>query len=100
MAQTAEELAERYGVTREEADRVAVNSQRRASAAWDEGRYDAEVAPVAVRTRKGEKQFAVDEHMRPDTNMEALGRLRPYFRKDGLVTAGNASGIGDGRPRW
>ena len=96
MAQTAEELAERYGVTREEADQVAVNSQRRASAAWDEGHYDAEVAPVTVRTRKGEKQFAVDEHMRPDTTLEALGRLRPYFKKDGLVTAGNASGIGDG----
>ncbi len=96
MAQTAEELAERYGVTRDEADQVAVNSQRRASAAWDEGRYDAEVAPVTVRTRKGEKQFAVDEHMRPDTTIEALGRLRPYFKKDGLVTAGNASGIGDG----
>ena len=96
MAQTAEELAERYGVTREEADQVAVNSQRRARAAWDDGRYDTEVAPVTVRTRKGERQFAVDEHMRPDTTMEALGRLRPYFKKDGLVTAGNASGIGDG----
>ena len=96
MAQTAEELAERYGVTRDEADQVAVNSQRRARAAWDEGRYDAEVAPVTVRTRKGEKQFAADEHMRPDTTIEALGRLRPYFKKDGLVTAGNASGIGDG----
>lgn len=96
MAQTAEELAERYGVTREEADRVALNSQQRASAAWDAGRYDAEVEPVTVRTRKGESRFARDEHMRPDTTMEALGRLRPYFRKDGLVTAGNASGIGDG----
>ena len=96
MAQTAEELAERYGVTREEADRVALNSQQRAGSAWEAGRYDAEVAPVTVKTRKGESLFAVDEHMRPDTTMEALGRLRPYFRKDGLVTAGNASGIGDG----
>ena len=96
MAQTAEELAERYGVTREEADQVALNSQQRASSAWDAGRYDAEVAPVTLKTRKGESLFAVDEHMRPDTTMEALGRLRPYFRKDGLVTAGNASGIGDG----
>ncbi len=96
MAQTAEELAERYGVTREEADQVALNSQQRASAAWDAGRYDAEVEPVTVKTRKGESRFARDEHMRPDTTMEALGRLRPYFRKDGLVTAGNASGIGDG----
>ena len=96
MAQTAEELAERYDVTRDEADLVAFNSQRRAKEAWDEGRYDAEVAPVTVRTRKGESLFGADEHMRPDTTMEALGRLRPYFRKDGLVTAGNASGIGDG----
>ena len=96
MAQTAEGLADKYGVTREEADEVALNSQRRAKAAWDAGRYDAEVAPVTVRTRKGKVPFATDEHMRPDTTMEALARLRPYFRKDGLVTAGNASGIGDG----
>ena len=96
MAQTAEGLAEQYAVTREEADQVAVNSQQRARAAWDAGRYDAEVSPVTVRTRKGETGFAVDEHMRPGTTLEGLARLRPYFRKDGLVTAGNASGIGDG----
>ena len=96
MAQTAERLAEQYGVTREETDAVAVNSQRRAKAAWDAGRYDAEVAPVTVKTRKGAVEFAVDEHMRPETTMEGLARLRPYFKKDGLVTAGNASGIGDG----
>lgn len=96
MAQTAEGLAEKYAVTREEADQVAVNSQQRARAAWDAGRYDAEVSPVTVRTRKGETGFAVDEHMRPGTTLEGLARLRPYFRKDGLVTAGNASGIGDG----
>ncbi len=96
MAQTAEGLAEQYAVTREEADQVAVNSQQRARAAWDSGRYDAEVSPVTVRTRKGETEFSVDEHIRPDTTLEALGRLRPYFKKDGLVTAGNASGIGDG----
>jgi acetyl-CoA acyltransferase 2 len=96
MAQTAEELADRYGVTREEADTVAVLSQQRAKAAWDEGRFSAEVAPVTLQSRKGDVLFAQDEHMRPDTTLEALGRLRPYFRKDGLVTAGNASGIGDG----
>ena len=96
MAQTAEKLAEQYGVTREEADQVAVNSHRRAKAAWDAGRYDAEVTPVTVRTRKGERLFGVDEHVRPDTTMERLAGLRPYFKKDGLVTAGNASGIGDG----
>lgn len=96
MAQTAEKLAEQYGVTREEVDLVAVASQRRAKAAWDAGRFDAEVAPVTVKTRKGASEFAVDEHMRPDTTPEALSALRPYFKKDGLVTAGNASGIGDG----
>ena len=96
MAQTAEELADRYTVTREEADSVAVASQQRAKAAWDEGRFDAEIAEVVIKTRKGEVSYAADEHMRPDTTLEGLGALRPYFKKDGLVTAGNASGIGDG----
>lgn len=96
MAQTAEKLAEQYGVTRQEADEVALRSQQRAKQAWDEGRFEAEVAPIPVKTRKGEVQFNTDEHMRPDTTLEVLGSLRPYFKKDGLVTAGNASGIGDG----
>jgi acetyl-CoA acyltransferase 2 len=96
MAQTAERLAERHGVTREEADEAALRSQQRAKAAWDEGRFDTEIVPVSLRTRKGEVAFATDEHMRPETSAEALAALRPYFRKDGLVTAGNASGIGDG----
>jgi len=96
MAQTAEELADRYGVTREEADEVAYLSQQRAQAAWDAGYFDAEIADVVIKSRKGETTFASDEHIRPDTTMEALGALRPYFKKDGLVTAGNASGIGDG----
>ncbi len=96
MAQTAEQLAERYEVTREEADRVALRSQQRASAAWDGGHFAAEIAPIMLKSRKGEKEFARDEHMRPDTTLEGLSGLRPYFKKDGLVTAGNASGIGDG----
>lgn len=96
MAQTAEELADRYGVTRAEADAAAARSQARAKQAWDEGRFEAEIAPVTVKTRKGETVYAADEHMRPDSTPEALAQLRPYFRKDGLVTAGNASGIGDG----
>jgi acetyl-CoA acyltransferase 2 len=96
MAQTAEELAGRYDVAREEADRIAYDSQQRAEAAWDQGRFDAEVVPVTIQTRKGDVEFARDEHMRPETTLEALASLRPYFRKDGLVTAGNASGIGDG----
>ncbi len=96
MAQTAEELAGRYEVERETVDRIAYDSQQRAKRAWDEGRFDAEVIPMTIRTRKGEREFREDEHIRPDTTMEALGGLRPYFKKDGLVTAGNASGIGDG----
>jgi acetyl-CoA acyltransferase 2 len=96
MAQTAEKLAEQYGITREEADHIAFLSQQRAKQAWDECRFKAEVVPVTVKTRKGETVFNTDEHMRPETTMEALAALRPYFRKDGLVTAGNASGIGDG----
>jgi len=96
MAQTAEELAGRYDVTRQEADEVALASQRRAKAAWDAGYFDAEVADVVIESRKGTTTYRADEHMRPDTTMEGLGQLRPYFKKDGLVTAGNASGIGDG----
>jgi len=96
MAQTAEELAERYDVTREEADQVAVRSQQRAKAAWDGGHFAAEISSVMLKSRKGKEEFAHDEHMRPDTTLEALSGLRPFFKKDGLVTAGNASGIGDG----
>ncbi len=96
MAQTAEELASRYEITREESDAVALRSQQRAAAAWEEGRFDAEAVPVAIESRKGPKELACDEHIRPDTTAEGLARLRPYFREDGLVTAGSASGIGDG----
>jgi acetyl-CoA acetyltransferase family protein len=96
MAQTAEELADRYEVSRVEADQVAIESQRRAKAAWDAGYFDAEIAEVVIKSRKGDVSYAADEHIRADATMEALGALRPYFRKDGLVTAGNASGIGDG----
>ena len=96
MAQTAEELAKRYEVTRQEADQVAVRSQQRAKAAWDSGHFAPEIVPVMLKSRKGEEEFAHAEHMRPDTTLEALSGLRPFFKKDGLVTAGNASGIGDG----
>jgi acetyl-CoA acetyltransferase family protein len=96
MAQTAEKLAEQYGVTRQEADCVAFESQRRAKHAWEQGHFADEVIPVTVKTRKGEEEFRADEHMRPDTTLEGLAKLQPYFRKDGFVTAGNASGIGDG----
>ena len=96
MAQTAEELAGRYDVTREEADQVAFRSQERAKAAWDGGYFAAEIAPIMIESRKGGQEFAHDEHIRPDTTLEVLSGLRPFFKKDGLVTAGNASGIGDG----
>jgi len=96
MAQTAEKLAEMKGVTRADSDFVAFRSQQRAKAAWAEGRFTAEITPVPLRTRSGEVLFNNDEHMRPDTTLEGLAALRPYFRKDGLLTAGNASGIGDG----
>jgi acetyl-CoA acyltransferase 2 len=85
-----------WEATREEADQVAVTSQQRAKTAWDKGYFDAEITEVVIKSRKGDTTYAADEHMRPDTSMEALGGLRPYFRKDGRVTAGNASGIGDG----
>lgn len=96
MAQTAEKLAGRHGVTREEADDLAYRSQMRAKAAWEEGRFGVEVAPITVKTRKGAVELNYDEHIRADTTREGLAGLRPYFSQDGLVTAGNASGIGDG----
>jgi acetyl-CoA acyltransferase 2 len=89
-------LAGRYEVTREEADKVAYESHQRAKAAWDAGYFDAEIAEVVIKSRKGDTTYAADEHIRAETSMDALGSLRPYFKKDGLVTAGNASGIGDG----
>jgi acetyl-CoA acetyltransferase family protein len=96
MAQTAENLADEYDLTREDVDAYAVRSQRLAAEAWESGRFAAEVVPVTMRHRGKEVVFDRDEHMRPDTTTEALAKLRPYFKEDGLVTAGNASGIGDG----
>lgn len=96
MAQTAEGLGDKYEVTREESDEVAYNSQIRAKAAWDAGHFAAEIAPVLIKSRKGESEFAYDEHIRPEVTLESLAKLRPYFREGGFVTAGNASGIGDG----
>ena len=89
---TAEEIAQRTGITREEMDAWALRSQERARAAIRDGRFAAEIVPIA---RRRDKPFATDEHPR-DTSMEALAGLRPAFREDGCVTAGNASGINDG----
>ena len=98
MAETAENLAERHGITREQVDCYAARSQACAHAAWESGVFAEEVVPVPVRDRKTRQAapWAADEHMRPDTTPEALARLAPYFKKDGVVTAGNASGICDG----
>ncbi len=96
MAETAENLAEEYDISRTEVDEYAVRSQQLAKKAWDEGRFSEEVVPVTIKKRRKEIEFAIDEHMRPETTLEALAGLRPYFKEDGLVTAGNASGIGDG----
>jgi len=96
MAQTAENLAEEYDITREEVDEYALRSQRLAAAAWDEGRLAEEVVPVSMVKRRKEVLFERDEHIRTDATLDGLMSLRPYFKQDGLVTAGNASGIGDG----
>ncbi|HTI05663.1 MAG TPA: thiolase family protein [Gemmatimonadales bacterium] len=96
MAETAESLAEKYKLTRKEVDEVAVASQKRAKAAWDACAFSDEVVPVTIKVKGKEVEFRADEHMRPDTTLEILGSLKPYFKKDGLVTAGNASGISDG----
>jgi len=96
MAETAESLAEKYKLTRREVDEVAVGSQKRAKQAWDACVFQDEVVPVLVKIKGKEIEFRADEHMRPDTTLEILSALKPYFKKDGLVTAGNASGIADG----
>jgi acetyl-CoA C-acetyltransferase len=94
MGETAELVAERYGVSRREQDAFAARSQARAAAAVEGGVFDAEIVPVA--TPGADEPFARDEHPRPGTTEEALARLKPVFRRDGSVTAGNSAGINDG----
>ncbi|CAH0589898.1 unnamed protein product [Chrysodeixis includens] len=96
MPQTAENLAEKYGLQRQEVDQYALQSQQRWKAAHDQGVFNAEMSPVTVKVRKQEKVVAVDEHPRPDTNGDMLSKLPVLFRKGGVVTAGNSSGINDG----
>ncbi len=97
MGDTAEFLAERYTISRQEQDEFAVESHRKAIAAWESGAFAEEVVPVEIPGRKGETVIvARDERIRPDTSVEKLARLRPVFRNDGTITAGNASGIADG----
>ncbi len=96
MAQTAERIAKRLGIGREEQDEYALRSHTLATAAVEEGRFGEEIAPVTVASRKGDQIVDTDDHIKPDTSLEALSRLRAAFGKDGTVTAGNASGIVDG----
>ena len=91
-----EDLAKKFQITREEQDRWAARSQQRFSAAQAAGKFKDEIVPVEVKTRKGTEVFDKDEHNRPDETPEALARLRPVFRKDGTITAGNAPGLNSG----
>lgn len=96
MGITAENLAEKWDISREEQDAFAVESQRRAAVAIEEGRFKSQIVPIVQKTRKGEVVFDTDEHGKPGATMESLAKMRPAFKKDGTVTAANASGINDG----
>jgi acetyl-CoA C-acetyltransferase len=96
MGVTAENVAAKYGITRDDQDALAVESHRRAGRAVEAGYFREQIVPVAVHTKKGATMFELDEHVRPTTTVDELAKLRPAFQKDGTVTAGNASGLNDG----
>ncbi|MBT00720.1 MAG: acetyl-CoA C-acyltransferase [Oceanospirillaceae bacterium] len=96
MGITAENLAEKWQITREEQDALAAESHRRAAQAIAEGRFQSQIVPITLKTRKGAVVVDTDEHVKPDTSVEKLAAMRPAFKKDGTVTAGNASGLNDG----
>jgi acetyl-CoA C-acetyltransferase len=96
MGITAENVAEQFGITRQQMDELAVESHRRAAAAIAAGRFAEQIVPVEIDSRKGTVQFMTDEHVKADTTLETLAKMKPAFKKDGTVTAGNASGINDG----
>jgi len=96
MGETAENLAESHQITRAQQDATAAESHRRAARAIAEGRFKEQILPVVLKTRKGETVFDTDEHVRPEVSEADMAKLRPVFRKEGTVTAGNASGINDG----
>jgi len=97
MGETAENVAKKFGISREDQDRFAFESQQKTKSAMESGRFDDEIVPVEVPQRKGDAViFDRDEHPRPETTLEALAKLRPAFASDGSVTAGNSSGINDG----
>ena len=95
MGITAENLATKWGITRDEQDAFAVESQKRAAAAQAAGYFKSQIVPITLKSRKGDVVFDTDEHLKPSTTMETLAKMRPAFKKDGTVTAGNASGIND-----
>lgn len=96
MGITAENIAEQFAISREQQDEFAVLSQQKASTAIEKGKFSDEIIPITIKTRKEEKVFDTDEFVRPNTDLASLAKLRPAFKKDGTVTAGNASGINDG----
>lgn len=96
MGITAENLAAKWNISREEQDAFSVESQRRAAAAIAEGRFKSQIVPIVQQTRKGEVVFDTDEHPKAGVTLETLAKMKPAFKKDGTVTAGNASGINDG----
>jgi len=96
MGITAENLAAKWGISREDQDALSVESHRRAAAAIADGRFKSQIVPIVKQTKKGEVVFDTDEHVKPATTMETLAKMKPAFKKDGTVTAGNASGINDG----
>lgn len=96
MGITAENVAERYGITREDQDRFALESQQKYAAAFEAGKFKDEIVPVVIKQKKGDTIIDKDEHPRPDTSLEKIAKLPPAFKKDGTVTAANASGINDG----
>jgi acetyl-CoA C-acetyltransferase len=96
MGITAENLCTKWGITREEQDALAVESHRRAAAAQAAGYFKSQIVPIVKQTRKGDVTVDTDEHIKASTTMETLGKMKPAFKKDGSVTAGNASGINDG----
>lgn len=96
MGITAENIVERFGLTREQQDEFAINSQKKAAAAQDAGKFKDEIVPLTVKVGRNEVVFENDEYINRNTTLEKLGTLRPAFKKDGSVTAGNASGINDG----
>ncbi len=95
MGLTAENVAAKYGITREECDILALSSHQKATAANQGGIFDRELVPVEIKTKKGSTFYSKDEHMIPDANLESMAKLPPAFKKDGVVTAANASGIND-----